>query len=66
MNKNTISSSRRRDVDTPRQEKIAAIKQALEAGTYRVDNRTLADCLLNDLLWEQWERLELSEKRGKV
>jgi anti-sigma28 factor (negative regulator of flagellin synthesis) len=64
MNKNTISSSQWRDDDTPRHEKIAAIKQALEAGTYKVDSRTLADCLLVDLFWEQWERLQLSEKRG--
>jgi anti-sigma28 factor (negative regulator of flagellin synthesis) len=66
MNKNRISSARWRDDDTPRQEKIAAIKQGLEAGTYKTDSGTLADCLLGDLLWEQWERLQLSRKRGKA
>ena len=60
MKKNVISSPRLADNDMPnRQEKIAAIKQALETGTYKVDNRILADSLLVYLLWEQLERLRL-------
>ena len=43
--------------ETTRQAKVDAIKQAVEAGTYRVDDRALADSLLSDLLWEQWERI---------
>jgi anti-sigma28 factor (negative regulator of flagellin synthesis) len=61
MNKNTITSTRWPDDDTPRHEKIEAIKQALKDGTYRVDNRALASSLLRDLLGEQWERLRLSK-----
>ncbi|MBM4286597.1 MAG: flagellar biosynthesis anti-sigma factor FlgM [Deltaproteobacteria bacterium] len=29
-----------------REERVEAIKQAVAAGAYRVDDRTLADCLL--------------------
>jgi anti-sigma28 factor (negative regulator of flagellin synthesis) len=43
--------------DAARQAKVNAIKQAVDAGTYRVDNRTLADSLLSDILWEQWEKI---------
>ncbi len=43
--------------ETTRQAKVDAIKQAVEAGTYRVDDRALAASLLSDLLWEQWERI---------
>ena len=60
MKKNVISSPRLADNDmSNRQEKIAAIKQALETGTYKVDNRILADSSLVYLLWEQLERLRL-------
>lgn len=37
--------------------RLKTIKQAVAAGTYQVDNRDLADGLLSDLLWEQWERI---------
>jgi flagellar biosynthesis anti-sigma factor FlgM len=62
MNKNSISPSSPSSNDAPpavptRQEKVAAIKQAIKAGTYHVDDRALADSLLRELLWEQWERL---------
>ena len=40
-----------------RQAKVDAIKQAVEAGTYRVDDRALAGSLLSELLWEYWERI---------
>ena len=40
-----------------RQGRVDAIKQAVEAGAYRVDDQALADSLLSDLLWEQWERI---------
>ena len=59
MNKKTSSLPLCPDDYTLRNEKIAAIKQALEAGTYVVDNRALADSMLVDLLWEQLERLRL-------
>jgi hypothetical protein len=59
MINNITSSPKLLNEDKPRQEKIAAIKQALEAGTYQIDNRILADSLLIDLLWEQMERLRL-------
>lgn len=59
MKKNPISSPHLPDDNKERQEKIAAIKRAIEDGTYKVDNRRFADSLLLDLLWEQMERLRL-------
>jgi hypothetical protein len=59
MKKIITSSPRCPDDDTLRQEKVLAIRRELEAGTYRVDNRILADTLLFGLLWEQLERLRL-------
>jgi anti-sigma28 factor (negative regulator of flagellin synthesis) len=45
-----------------REEKIRAIKQAVEAGTYMVSDRELADSLLTSLFWEQWENLVISKR----
>jgi hypothetical protein len=59
MGKNIISSPQLPDDYRQRQDKITGIKQALEDGTYRVDNRILADSLLVDLLWEKMERQRL-------
>jgi hypothetical protein len=64
MNKSKISPASPAGNDASpaapsRQERVAAIKQAVAAGTYRVEDRTLADSLLRDLLWEQWERIRL-------
>jgi flagellar biosynthesis anti-sigma factor FlgM len=61
MKKNKISSSPLSGNNMPttaptRQEKVEAVKQAVEAGTYRVDTGALADSLLRQLLWDQWER----------
>jgi flagellar biosynthesis anti-sigma factor FlgM len=42
--------------EAARAARVQALKQAVAAGTYRVDDRDLADSLLSDLLWEQWER----------
>lgn len=43
--------------ETTRQARVEAIKQAVETGNYRVDDRTLADSLISDLLWQQLERI---------
>jgi len=39
--------------------RIQAIKEAIAAGTYRIDNGELADSFITDLLWEQWKRIRL-------
>jgi anti-sigma28 factor (negative regulator of flagellin synthesis) len=44
--------------ETNRQARVDAIKQAVETGNYRVDDRTLADSLISDLLWQQFERIK--------
>jgi anti-sigma28 factor (negative regulator of flagellin synthesis) len=44
--------------ETTRQARVEAIKQAVETGNYRVDDRTLADSLISDLLWQQFERIK--------
>jgi anti-sigma28 factor (negative regulator of flagellin synthesis) len=43
--------------ETTRQARVEAIKQAVATGNYRVDDRTLADSLISDLLWQQFERM---------
>ena len=45
-----------------RRARVAAIKRAVAAGTYRCNDRALADCLLTDLLWEQWQRQRLAKR----
>lgn len=45
--------------ETTRQARVEAIKQAVETGNYRVDERTLADSLISDLLWQQFERIKI-------
>jgi anti-sigma28 factor (negative regulator of flagellin synthesis) len=60
MEENKKSSQLVNDMPLPgatRKARLKAIKQAIEAGTYHVDNCDLADSLLSDLLWEQWERI---------
>jgi flagellar biosynthesis anti-sigma factor FlgM len=42
--------------EAARAARVQALKRAVAEGTYRVDDRELADSLLNDLLWEEWER----------
>jgi anti-sigma28 factor (negative regulator of flagellin synthesis) len=44
-----------------RADKVKIIKQAVESGNYKIDDRSLADSLINDLLWDEWERKRLSE-----
>jgi anti-sigma28 factor (negative regulator of flagellin synthesis) len=61
MKKNKLSFSLLSGKNMPpaaptRQERVETVKQAVEAGTYRVDTRALADSLLRQLLWDQWER----------
>lgn len=36
-----------------RQDRINAIKEAINAGSYRIETSRLADSLLEDLLWEK-------------
>lgn len=46
-------------IESNREARIQAIKEAIAAGTYRIDNGNLADSLIADLLREQWERIRL-------
>jgi len=60
MEENKKSSQLANDLPLPeatREARLKVIKQAIEAGTYQVNNCDLADSLLSDLLWEQWERI---------
>jgi anti-sigma28 factor (negative regulator of flagellin synthesis) len=41
--------------------RVKTIKQAVESGTYKTDDRVLANSLLIDLLWEEWEKKRLAE-----
>jgi anti-sigma28 factor (negative regulator of flagellin synthesis) len=47
-----------------RRARVLAIKRAVAAGTYRCNDRALADRLLTDLLWEQWQRRRLAKTRA--
>lgn len=47
--------------ESTREARLQSLKDAIEAGTYRLDNRVLADSLLDNLLQEQWERLKLKK-----
>jgi anti-sigma28 factor (negative regulator of flagellin synthesis) len=42
--------------ESTRGARLQAIKEAIESGTYVVDNGKLADSLINDLLWEKWQK----------
>ncbi len=48
--------------DDARQARVAAIKRAVAAGTYRCQLQDVADALLLDLLWEQWQRRRLGKQ----
>jgi anti-sigma28 factor (negative regulator of flagellin synthesis) len=48
--------------EADRRARVAAIKRAVAAGTYQCNDRALADCLLTDLLWEQWQRQRLGKR----
>jgi flagellar biosynthesis anti-sigma factor FlgM len=48
-------------IEESRAARVEAIKQAIAAGTYRVDDRELADGLLSDLLREEWERRQMAK-----
>ncbi|MGQ9920534.1 MAG: hypothetical protein ACUVRZ_04300 [Desulfobacca sp.] len=48
--------------EADRRVRVIAIKRAVAAGTYRCNDRALADCLLLDLLWEQWQRQRLAKR----
>jgi anti-sigma28 factor (negative regulator of flagellin synthesis) len=43
-----------------RRARILAIKRAVAAGTYRCNDQALAEGLLIELLWQQWERRRAS------
>jgi anti-sigma28 factor (negative regulator of flagellin synthesis) len=45
-----------------REARLQSLKDAIEAGTYRLDNRVLADSLLDKLLQEQWKRLKIKKQ----
>ena len=45
--------------ESTREARVQAIKEAIAAGTYRIDNRNLADGLLSDLLQVHWEKMRL-------
>lgn len=47
--------------DADRRARVAAIKRAVVAGTYRCNDRALANSLITDLLWEQWQRERLAK-----
>jgi anti-sigma28 factor (negative regulator of flagellin synthesis) len=47
--------------ESTREVRLQSLKDAIEAGTYRLDNRVLADSLIDNLLQEQWERLKLKK-----
>lgn len=47
--------------EADRRARVAAIKRAVTAGTYHCNDRNLADSLLIDLLWEQWQRERLAK-----
>ncbi len=59
MKENQTSLANEENNESPegrdRRAKVQAIKQAVSAGAYRVDARSVADSLLTDLLWQQWE-----------
>ncbi len=48
--------------EADRRARVAAIKRAVATGTYRCNDQALADCLLTDLLWEQWQRRRLAKR----
>jgi anti-sigma28 factor (negative regulator of flagellin synthesis) len=45
-----------------REARVQAIKEAIAAGTYRIDDRNLADCLLSALLQAHWEKMRLKKQ----
>jgi anti-sigma28 factor (negative regulator of flagellin synthesis) len=48
-------------VELSRTARVKTIKQAVESGTYKIDDRSLADSLISDLLREEWARKRLSK-----
>jgi flagellar biosynthesis anti-sigma factor FlgM len=48
--------------DSTREARVQALKEAIAAGTYRIDNRNLADGLLSDLLQAHWEKMRLKKQ----
>lgn len=50
--------------EADRRARVAAIKRAVAAGAYQCNDRALADRLLTDLLWEQWQRRRLARRCG--
>jgi anti-sigma28 factor (negative regulator of flagellin synthesis) len=65
MKKNQLSSPQTGNdlpaVEVSRVARVKTIKQAVESGTYKIDDRSLADSLISDLLWEEWERKRLAK-----
>ena len=65
MKKKKISSQERNQDsanELNREARVQSIKEAIEAGTYRIDNLSLANSLLSDLLQEQWERIRIKKQ----
>jgi hypothetical protein len=56
-NQKSLSGNDMQLAETTRQARVDAIKQAVKVGNYQVDDHALADSLISDLLWEQWERI---------
>ncbi len=48
--------------ESTREARVQSIKEAIAAGTYRIDNRNLADGLLRDLLQAHWEKIRLKKE----
>ena len=48
--------------ESTREARVQAIKEAIATGTYRIDNRHLADSLLSDLLQAHWEKMRLKKQ----
>ncbi len=48
--------------ESSREALVQALKDAVDAGTYQVDNGRLADSLLGHLLQELWEEMRFKQR----
>ncbi len=46
--------------EADRRARVLALKRAVAAGTYQCNDQAVAESLLLELLWQQWERRQVA------